>query len=78
MRLKLQGSAETLSKQVPSWCGALEAGDDNTCTLSTGADSVEMLAALILMTAADVEILDSHDLVPELRRVVERLHRATQ
>jgi predicted DNA-binding transcriptional regulator YafY len=78
MRLKLQGSAETLSKRVPAWCGALEAGDDETCTLSTGADSIEMLAALILMTAADFEILDSHELVPELRKVAERLHKATR
>lgn len=77
MRLKLKGSAAQLSKTIPSWCGALEAAGDEACTLSTGADSIEMLAALILMTTTDFEILDSHELIPELRKVADRLHRAT-
>ena len=77
MRLKLAGSIALLSKKVPAWCGALEAAGDDACTLSAGADSIEMLAAMILMTPADFEILDSHELIPELRAVVDRLHRAT-
>ncbi|MEP7243560.1 MAG: hypothetical protein ABI885_07715 [Gammaproteobacteria bacterium] len=77
MRLKLAGSMELLSKRVPVWCGALEAAGADACTLSAGADSIEMLAAMILMTPADFEILDSHELIPELRRVAERLIKAT-
>ncbi len=77
MRLRIKGTLEALQKQVPRWCGVLEAAEDGWCTLSTGADSIEMLAALLVMTAADFEILDSHELVPELRRVVERLRAAT-
>jgi predicted DNA-binding transcriptional regulator YafY len=78
MRLRVQGTLETLQKQIPGWCGVLEASDGETCTLSTGADSIEMLAALLVMTSADFEILDSHDLVPELRKIATRLAHATR
>ncbi len=77
-RLRLKGSFEMLSKRVPRWCGSLEAAEEGACTLNTGADSVEMLAALIVMTNVDFEILDPQELLPELRRVVDRLHRGTQ
>jgi predicted DNA-binding transcriptional regulator YafY len=77
MRLRLQGTVETLQKQVPRWCGPLEAAEDGTCILNAGADSIEMLAAMLVMTQADFEILDAHELVPELRKIVARLARAT-
>lgn len=77
MRLRLQGTLETVQKQVPRWCGPLEAGEDGTCTLNAGADSIEMLAAMLVMIQSDFEILDSQELVPELRKIVERLARAT-
>jgi predicted DNA-binding transcriptional regulator YafY len=78
VRLRIQGSLEILQKQVPRWCGVLEAEEGGTtCTLNTGADSVEMLVSMLVMTAADFEILDAPELVPELRKVVERLSRAT-
>ncbi|HEV7715217.1 MAG TPA: YafY family protein, partial [Steroidobacteraceae bacterium] len=78
VRVKLDGSAEMLSKQVPSWCGVLEAVDDKSCVLNTSADSFESLTALIAMTGVDFEILDAPELLPDLRRVVERLYRATR
>jgi predicted DNA-binding transcriptional regulator YafY len=78
MRLRVRGTLETLQKQIPGWCGVLEAADGETCTLSTGADSIEMLAALLVMTSTDFEILDSHELVPELRKIADRLATATR
>jgi predicted DNA-binding transcriptional regulator YafY len=77
VRLRLQGTMETLQKRVPRWCGSLEPGEDGTCTLTTGADSIEMLAATLVMTAADFEIVDAPELMPELRRIAERLTRGT-
>jgi predicted DNA-binding transcriptional regulator YafY len=77
LRLRLQGSAAELVKRIPSWCGVLEALDDTSCTLSTGADSVEGLAAQVVLIGCDFEILDSHEWVPELRKIAERLYRAT-
>jgi predicted DNA-binding transcriptional regulator YafY len=77
IRLRLQGTVEALQKQVPRWCGVLEAEEGGTCcTLSTGAESIEMLAAILVMTTADFEIVDAPELVPDLRRIVERLTRA--
>ena len=78
MRVRLKGSAAQLAKRIPSWCGVLEALDDASCTLSTGADSIEVLAAQVVLIGTEFEILGSRELVPELRRIAERLHRATQ
>jgi predicted DNA-binding transcriptional regulator YafY len=78
VRLKLRGSLEILSKRVPGWCGQLEAAGEESCTLSTGADSLETLAAMMLMTGADFEILDAPELLPQLRTIAERLSRATR
>jgi predicted DNA-binding transcriptional regulator YafY len=78
MRLRLKGSLEVLQKQVPRWCGVLEAEDAGSCTLSTGAETVEMLAAQLVMTSCDFEILDAHELVPELRKIAARLESATR
>ena len=64
VRLRLRGSLDTLAKKVPGWCGTLEAAGEEACTLNTGADSVENLAALMLMTGADFEILDAPELLP--------------
>lgn len=78
LRLRLQGSAAELVKRIPSWCGVLEALDDASCALSTGADSVEGLAAQVVLLGTDFEILDSPELLPELRKIAERLYRATR
>jgi hypothetical protein len=78
MRLRLEGSAGELVKRIPSWCGVLEALDDASCTLSTGADSIEVLAAQVVLIGTDFEILDSRELVPHLRKIADRLYRATR
>jgi predicted DNA-binding transcriptional regulator YafY len=78
VRLRLRGSLDVLSKKVPRWCGSLEAESEEHCTLSTGADSLETLAAHMLMTGAEFQILDSPELLPELRLIAERLTRATR
>lgn len=78
MRLRLEGSAGELVKRIPSWCGVLEALDDASCTLSTGADSIEVLAAQVVLIGTDFEIIDSRELVPDLRKIADRLYRATR
>ena len=78
MRLRLEGSAAELVRRIPSWCGVLEALDDVSCTLTTGADSLEGLAAHIVLIGTDFEILDAPELLPELRKIADRLYRATR
>jgi predicted DNA-binding transcriptional regulator YafY len=76
IKLKLKGTREVLSKQLPSWCGELEKLDDEHCVLTTGADSIEMLITQVLMTRMECEVLDAQGLLPELQKVTERLARA--
>ncbi|HWZ64911.1 MAG TPA: YafY family protein [Steroidobacteraceae bacterium] len=78
VQLRLEGSAAELVKRIPGWCGVLEALDDAHCTLTTGADSIEVLAAQLVMLGTDFEIIGAPDLAPELRRIAARLERATR
>jgi predicted DNA-binding transcriptional regulator YafY len=78
MRIKLQGSVTELAKRIPSWCGVLEALDDEYCTLGTGADSIEALAAQVILTGADFEILEAPECMAELREIAVKLERATR
>lgn len=78
MRIRLQGSVAELAGRIPGWCGVLEALDQESCTLSTGADSVEALAAQVLLTGADFEILEAPEGIGELREIAARLERATR
>jgi hypothetical protein len=78
MRIRLKGSVTELANRIPSWCGVLEALDAECCTLSTGADSIEALAAQIVLTGTDFDILDAPELVAELREIAARLERATR
>jgi len=78
MRIRLKGSAAELARRIPSWCGVLEALDEESCALSTGADSIEALAAQAVLTGADFEILEAPGFVAELREIAARLERATR
>jgi predicted DNA-binding transcriptional regulator YafY len=78
VRIKLTGSLTELAKQIPSWCGVLEALDEESCILSTGADSIEALAAQVILAGTDFAILDAPELVPELQKIAARLDRATR
>jgi predicted DNA-binding transcriptional regulator YafY len=76
VRLRLEGPYEELTKKVSPWCGRLERLDDGHCSLDMGADSPQMLVTLMVMIGMEFEILDSHELKPEMRRIAERLARA--
>ena len=78
MRIKLKGSVAELAKRIPSWCGVLEVLDEESCTLSTGADSIEALAAQVVLTGADFDILEAPECVAEFREIAARLERATR
>jgi predicted DNA-binding transcriptional regulator YafY len=78
MRVRLKGPMAELARRIPSWCGVLEALDEESCTLSTGADSIEALAAQVVLTGADFDILDAPELAAELRKIAARLDRATR
>jgi predicted DNA-binding transcriptional regulator YafY len=78
MRIRLKGPVTELAKRIPSWCGVLEALDEESCALSTGADSIEALAAQAVLTGADFDILEAPESFVELRAIAVRLERATR
>ncbi len=78
MRIRLSGSLAELARRIPGWCGVLEALDAESCVLSTGADSIEALAAQVVLTGADFNILGAPEFIAELREIAARLERATR
>ena len=78
MRIKLPGSLAELAKRIPSWIGVLEVLDEGSCTLSTGADSIEALAAQIVLIGSDFAVLEAPECLTELREIALRLERATR
>ena len=77
VRLQLRGSAQENAARIPSWCGVLEAVDEHHCLLDIGAESAESLVAQMLIPGLDFEVIETDAaMLPELRRVSERLRRA--
>lgn len=74
--VKLRGSVSELAAKVPPWCGVLEAIDDESCLLRTGAESVEGLVCQLILTGTGFELVEPRSLLPKIRRVVQRLERA--
>lgn len=55
----------------------MEAVDEHTCVLVTGADSVETLSVYLGMLEADFTVGEPPELVSHLRELAERYRRAT-
>lgn len=68
-------AAEVLTRINPA-VGLVEAVDDRTCVLVTGADSVNTVAAYIGMLGLDFTVTEPPELVAALRRTSERYARA--
>lgn len=71
--LRLRGDVDTLSTQIPVWCGLLEPETAATCLLRVGADSPEALLAQVLMIGQPVELVEGQDLAPALQAVLARM-----
>ncbi|HYI57815.1 MAG TPA: WYL domain-containing protein [Microlunatus sp.] len=70
-------AAEVLSRTNPA-VGVVEAIDDQTCVLVTGADSVEIIAVYIGMLGLDFFVDGPPELVAQLAAVGERYRRAVR
>ena len=71
--LRLPGDVETLSSQVPVWCGILEPETDTSSLLRVGADTPEGLLAQVLMIGLPVELVEGQELAPALQTVLARM-----
>ena len=74
-KLRLVGSLQVLSEQVPAWCGVLAADGEDHCLLSTGASSAEGVVCRMILSGTEFELLEPSELIPVIREVSERLQR---
>jgi predicted DNA-binding transcriptional regulator YafY len=76
LRVRLPGPLEQWTSVVPSWCGSLEAASASHCHLHIRADSLEALAAHLLLAGTDrLEIVGAPPFLADLRGIAARLAR---
>jgi predicted DNA-binding transcriptional regulator YafY len=77
-RVRLHAPAETVAERIPPGVGLLEAVDERTCVLDTGADTLDTLAVYLGMLGVDFEVSEPPDLVEYVRKLADRYRRATR
>lgn len=75
-RVKLQAPATVIAQRVPPTVGLVEAVDVNSCVLTTGSDSLNALAAHLMLLGTDFEVLESPELIDHIRALADRLNGA--
>ena len=76
-RVQVHAPAEEVRCRIPAAAGVVEAVDDGTCLLHTGADTLETLAVYLGMLGADFEVGEPPELMAHLRDLADRYRRAT-
>jgi predicted DNA-binding transcriptional regulator YafY len=76
-RVRVQAPAEDVRRRIPAAAGVVEAVDEGTCLLDTGADTLETLAVYLGMLGVDFKVDAPPELVAHLRALADRYHRAT-
>jgi predicted DNA-binding transcriptional regulator YafY len=64
------------AERIPSTFGSLEAVDDDSCILRTGASSLDMIAAHLALIGFDFKVDQPAELVDRVRVLAERFARA--
>jgi len=77
-RVRLHAPLAELSAKLSASSGTLESTGPDTCVLTTGAPSLEGLAAWMAMLGVDFEILDPPGAAATLRALAGRIRRAAQ
>jgi predicted DNA-binding transcriptional regulator YafY len=76
-RIVLQASVEMAAERVPPAAGTLEAVDEHTCVLHTGATSLDTLSVYLALIGFDFEVREPPELVERIRWLAERFARAS-
>jgi len=77
-RVTLHGSAEEITKRVPSHWGTITPIDASSCEYRTGDDDLGWLALRIAMLGVDCQVNEPPELVDHVRVLASRLERATR
>jgi predicted DNA-binding transcriptional regulator YafY len=75
-RITLHVSIETAAERVPPAAGTLQAIDEHTCELQTGASSLDTLSVYLALIGFDFEVREPPELVERIRWLAERFTRA--
>ena len=75
VRVRVNGIVADIRSRIPQWLGVLEPLDDDHCILTTGGDSLEMAAALVVHAGVDFTLLEPQELAQPIRDVAARLLR---
>ena len=75
-RITVFASAEEVLSRIHAAVGIVEAVDDTTCVLVTGADSLEVIAVYIGMLGLDFRVTEPAGLVEHLRVIGERYRKS--
>ena len=75
-RVVLAAPASAVAEQVPPTSGLVEAVDDDSCVLHTGADSLDALAVHLALLGVDFVVEEPRELVDRLQEVGARLTNA--
>jgi predicted DNA-binding transcriptional regulator YafY len=76
-RVRVHAPAEQIRRQLPAAVGVVEAVDQGTCLLHTGADTLQTLAVYLGLLGADFQVGGPPELVVYLRDLADRYHQAT-
>jgi biotin operon repressor BirA-like protein len=76
-RVRVHAPVEEIRRRIPAAAGVVEAVDEGTCLLRTGADTLETLAVYLGMLGADFKVDEPPELVAHLRDLADRYRRAT-
>lgn len=72
VRVTVLASAETVIARINPAVGVVEAVDENTCVLLTGADALETIAIYLSMLMMDFRVEDPPELVAHIRTLARR------
>ncbi len=75
-RVTVHAPAAVVAARINPAVGVVEAIDDQSCVLATGADSVETVAVYLGLLDADFTVREPPELVARLRMLADRYHRA--
>jgi predicted DNA-binding transcriptional regulator YafY len=75
-RVTVHADAASIAERIGPWVGTVEALDEGTCILDTGADSLEILAVYLGMLDADFFVSGPPELVAHLEVLAGRYGRS--
>jgi predicted DNA-binding transcriptional regulator YafY len=77
-RIRLHAPAQAVAERIPPTVGQLEADGERSCTLHTGAESLDVLAIYVTLIGVEFEVLDPPELAEHILVLAGRLTRAAR